>query len=175
MPDQHEPRLVREVKEHRQVERREKEGRRRTRIQAGKERREQVEGGKGEKRGSRASRSTAGKESVVKAGSTGGNMEWSGGSMPVWGGGLQAAGGVAASARASEVPGGPHRSASREERGSPVSSSTRRDQKEKMEGSLPFPTQDPMAQVSPGTQWGRFGGIRGNFVFEKSCGRHLMF
>ena len=75
MPDQHEQRLVREVKEHRQVERREKEGRRRARIQSGKETRQQV------------SRSFSGRHRVMKEGSRGGNMEWRGGRKPVQGGG----------------------------------------------------------------------------------------
>ena len=56
VPDLHEPRLVREVKEHRQVERREKEGRRRERIQAGRVKREQMRGVTGEKTGRASNR-----------------------------------------------------------------------------------------------------------------------
>ena len=62
VPDQHEQRLVREVKEHRQVEQREKEGMRRARIQSSKETRQQV------------SRSFSGRHRVMKEGSRGGNM-----------------------------------------------------------------------------------------------------
>ena len=60
----HEPRLVRGVKEHCHMVRREKEGRRRVRIQAGKERREQAGGGKGEEKrvSSQVSSSRTGKE-----------------------------------------------------------------------------------------------------------------
>ena len=43
LPDLHEPKLVRKIKVHSQVERRDREGRRRERIQAGRERLEQEE------------------------------------------------------------------------------------------------------------------------------------